>query len=364
MLIQLHDFEILATHFGPRDRRLTLYVKDFKSLDSGGSGTFGVAPQAIESREGTKELLNKLAELRKHEKHVHSAASAVESPMKSQPSTQTSNASNDQDSQAGFATQVPRSVAPTVSKSRPLGSATSVNINTTSSADSAKSSAHPTKVKKGNFSEVTSSPLQQKAAPEIPSVSHKKALLSLLRRNHNRAPPPQERKPDSVRGQSLGQVTATSKPGTGENEKQASQVENPITHDIKDSRSATAAQKRKRQSPETSQRKKLSNEPSLQKMNFDSENLAANDALENKASSELGATEASTVALHSQPSSTLILKYTKPHPPNASLKPPIHSTSNDLSSASAQNHMRNGISPRDVRIPKDQETLLSRADCK
>ena len=363
MLIQLHDFEILATHFGPRDRRLTLYVKDFKSLDSGGSGTFGVAPQAIESREGTKELLNKLAELRQHEKHVHSAAPAVESPMKSQPSTQTSDASNDQDSQAGFATQVPRSVAPTVSKSRPLGSTTSVNINTIPSADSAKSSAQPTKVKNGNFSEITLSPLRRKAAPERPTVSHKKALLSLLR-DHNRAPPPQERKPDSVVGQSLGQVTASSKPVTGENEKQASQVENPITHDIKESRSATTAQKRKRQSPETNQRKKVSNEPSVQKMNFDSENLAANDALENKASSELGITEASSVALHSQPASTLIIKSIKSDPPNASLEPPIHSTSNDLSSASAQNHMRNGISPRDVRIPKDQETLLSRADCK
>lgn len=363
MLIQLHDFEILATHFGPRDKRLTLYVKDFKSLDSGGSGTFGVAPQAIESREGTKELLNKLAELREHEKHVRSAASAAESPMKSPPSTQTSEASNDQISQPGFATQVPRSVAPTVSKSRPLGSTTSVNIKITSSADSAKSSAHPTKVKDGKFSEVTLSPFQRKAAPERPSVSHKKALLSLLR-THNRAPPPQGRKPDSVIGQSLGHVKASSKPVTGENEKQASQVENPITHDIKDSRSATAAQKRKRQSPESSQRKKVSNEPSLQKMDFDRENLAANHALENKASSELGAAEASTVALHIQPASTLILKSTNSHPPNDSLEPPIHVTSNDSSSASALNNMRNGISPRDIRIPKDQERLLSRADCK
>ena len=304
MLIQLHDFEIVATHLGPRDKRLTLYVKEFKSLDTGESGNFGVAPQAIESREGTKELLNKLADLRKHGMHIQSAESAVESPMESQPSTQTSEATNDQDSQAGFATQVPRSVAPIVSKSKPLGSTTGVNISSTSSADSAKSSAHPMKVKHGNLSEGILSPLQRKTAPERPSISHKKGLLSLLK-NRNRAPRVQERKPDSPLGQSLEQVTASSEPVTGEDEKQASQIdnpasqiENPIAHDIKDSRIAIATEKRKRQSPETSQRKKLSKEHSLQEI------------------------------------------------------------------TSAHNQMRNGISPRDVTIPKDQETLLSRADCR
>ena len=351
MLIQLHDFEIVATHFGPRDKRLTLYVKDFKSLDTGESGNFGVAPQAIESREETKELLNKLADLRKHGMHVYSAESAVESPMKSQPSTQTSEGTNDQDSQAGFATQLPRSVAPIVSKSKPLGSTTSVNISSTSSADSAKSSAHPMKVKHGNLSEGTLSPLQRKAAPERPSVGHKRALLGLLR-NHN---------------QSLGQVTAPSEPFIGENEKEASHIENPIPHDVKDSRTTTATQKRKRQSPETSQRKKLSNEHSgLQEINIESKNLAADHALESKAPSGVGSTEGSIVAnaLRSQSVSTLVLNSIDSHPLNASMEPAIHSTSNDLSMASAQNHMRNDISPRDVRIPKDQETLLSRADCK
>ena len=361
MLIQLHDFEIVATHFGPRDKRLTLYVKDFKSLDTGESGNFGVAPQAIESREGTKELLNKLADLRRHGMHVHSAESGVESPTKSQPSTQISEATNDQDSQAGFATQVPRSVAPIVSNSKPLGSTTNINISSTSSADSAKSSAHPMKVKYGNLSEYTLSPLQRKAAPERPSVGHRKALLGLLR-NHNRAPLAQGRKPDSLLGQSQGQVTASSEPVTGANEKQAFQIENQIPHDINDSRTATATQKRKTQSPEASQRKKLSNEHSLQEIKIDHKSLAANHALENNASCGVGAAEASVVALHGQPASTSLLKPTNSHPPNVSQEPPTHS--NDLSLASAQNHMRNGISPRDIRIPKDQETLLSRADCK
>ena len=337
MLIQLHDFEIVATHFGPRDKRLTLYVKDFKSLDTGESGNFGVAPQAIESREGTKELLNKLADLRKHGMNVHSPESIVESPMNSQPSTQILEAANDQDSQAGFATQVPRSVAAIASKSKSQGSSTSLNISSTSSAESAKSSAHLVKVKHGNLSESTLSPLQGRAAPERPSVNHKTALLGLLR-DHNRA-------------------------SAGENEKQASKIENAIPRDVKESRTTTATQKRKRQSPETSQRKKLSNEHNLQEVNFDQENLAANHALESTASSGVGATEASIAALHSQPTNTLILKSTNSHP-NASAEPPIHAIPDNSSSALTQNHMRNSISRRDVGIPKDQETLLSRADCK
>ena len=336
MLIQLHDFEIVATHFGPRDKRLTLYVKDFKSLDTGESGTFGVAPQAIESREGTKELLNKLADLRKHIIDVQSAESAVESPMKSQPSTQISEATNDQDSQAGFATQVPRSITAIVTKSKSQGSSTSVNTKSTS-ADTAKSSAHPVKVTHGNLSEGTSSPLQRKAAPERPTVNHKIALLSLLRnRNHASA---------------------------GENEKQASEVENSIHHGAKDSRTVTATQKRKRQSPETSQRKKLSNEHSLREIGINHENLAANHALEKKASFGVGATETPIAVLHSQPASTLVSKFTKSHP-NTLIEPPIESTSDNLSSALTQDHVRNGISRRDVNIPKDQETLLSRPDCK
>ena len=322
MLIQLHVFEIVATHVGPRDKRLTLYVKDFKSLDTGESGNFGVAPQAIESREEAKELLNKLADLRNHGMNVHSAESAVESPMKSQLSTQTCEATNDQDSQAGFATQVPRSVAAIVSKSKPEASTTSVNISSSSSADSAKSSAHPMKVKHANLSEGTLSPLQRKSAPERPIASHRQALLGLLK-NHNRAPPAQERNPGSAFGQ-----------------------------------------KRKRQSHETSPRKKLPYEHSLQENNIDRENSTANHVLENKASPEEGATEASIVALHSQPASALDAKSTNSHPPKASLEPPIHGASNALSSTLALNHMRNGISPRDVRIPKDQEALLSRADCK
>ena len=336
MLIQLHDFEIVATHFGPRDKRLTLYVKDFKSLDTGESGTFGVAPQAIESREGTKELLNKLADLRKHKIDIQSTESAVESPMNSQPSTQILEATNDQDSQAGFATQVPRSVAAMVTKSKSQGSSTSVNTSSTS-ADSTKSSAHPVKVTHSNLSEGTSSPLQRKAAPERPSVNHKTTLLSLIR-NHNRA-------------------------SSGENEKQASEVENSIPHGAKDSMTVTATQKRKRQSPETSQRKKSSNERSLQKIDINHENLAANHALENKASSGVGTTENPTAVLHSQPASTLVSKFTNSHP-NTSLEPPIESTSDSSSSALTQNHARNGISRRDVDIPKDQETLLSRPDCK
>lgn len=47
-LIQILDFEVVATHLGPRDSRLTLLIKEFKSLGSEGSSIFGGIPRPIE----------------------------------------------------------------------------------------------------------------------------------------------------------------------------------------------------------------------------------------------------------------------------------------------------------------------------
>ena len=356
------EFEIVATHLGPRDKRLTLYVKDFKSLGSEGSGVFGFAPQAIESREGTKELLNKLANLRRLGTSIHSGQLTVKLGTESQPSAQASEARDHPDSQAGFATQVPRSVAPSDSKSKSPGSTSGVNIRSISSADSAQSLANPVNVKNVNPLERTLIPLQAKAAPARPTISHGKALLGLLR-NRNRAPLAQGCNPDSTIGQSPGQVTASSEPDIGEKENQTSRIVNPIASDANVSRTASEAQKRKRQFSETNPRKKNSRDRDLQKFTNDSESLAVNHALEIKASSVVGAIEASIDTLHSQPTSPLILKSTDSHP-NASLEPSFHSTSKAASSASVKKAIRNGISCRDVSIPKDQETLLNRADCK
>ena len=360
-LIQLQEFEIVATHLGPRDKRLTLYVKDFKSLGADGSGNFGVAPQAIESREGTKELLNKLADLRRHGLDPHSEQSAASSPIRSQPSTQTSEAGNDQDSQVGFATQVPRSTAPVVGRSKALRSTTNINVGSTPFADDAKLSAHPAKVKNGNPLASSLNPPQVQAAPQRPGVSHTKALLGLLR-NHNRASLAPALILEPPLGPSPGQVTASSKTLTGEKENEASQITNLAPSDPIAGRAPNGTLKRKRQSPEITPKKKASNDLDLQGIDNGCERLAVNHELENKASG-VAATEASIDILRSQPTSPCISKSTKFHI-NAPLEPSLHPIPKITSSVSDQNTIRSRISSRDVNIPKDQVALLSRADCK
>lgn len=361
-LIQLHDFEIVATHFGPRDKRLTLYVKELNSLGADGSGTFGVAPQAIEGRKGTKDLLSKLADLREHGLKAYSEQSAAASPIRSQPSTQTSEAGNDQDSQVGFATQVPRSIAPIGSKSKSLGSATSINISSIPSADSTKPLTRPEKVKRSNILASTSRPLQVQAAAERPSINHRIALLGLLRK-HKHASLTPEPKPKPSLEQLPGRVTASSLPVSGEKENEASQNSDLAPTEVNAGRAPTGTQKRKRQSPKTAPRKKTSNDHDLQRIDSDHESLVVNFDLEDRASSGVAATKTSIDTPQSQPTSPSISE-----PQKLPLKPPLepatHSVPSITGSAFAQNTIRKRISSRDIKIPKDQETLLSRADCK
>ena len=360
--MQLHKFEIVATHLGPRDKRLTLYVKEFKCLGSNGSGTFGVAPQAIESREGTKELLNKLADLRRHGLDAYTKQSAAASPIRSQPSTQTTEAGNHQDSQVDFATQVAHSIVPAGSKSKSLGTATSINISSTPSADRTKPLARPEKVEHGNPLASTLSPLEVQATPQRPAVSHREALLGLLRK-HKRASLAPELDPKPAPEQLPGQVTASSLAVAGEGGNEASRTSNLAPSDANADRAPTGTQKRKRQSPQTTPRKKASNDHDLQRIDSDRESLKVNHDLENRASSGVAATKASIDTVQSQPTSPSISESKKLHP-YARLEPPIQSVSNITSSASAQNTIRNRISSRDINIPKDQDTMLSRADCK
>lgn len=358
-LIQLHGFEIVATHLGPRDKRLTLYVKDFKSLGSNGSGNFGVAPQAIESREGTKELLNKLADLRRHGSDAHSEQSATASPMRSQPSTQTSEAGNNQDSQPGFATQVPRSNASIVNKPKPLDSTTSINIGSTSTANSAKSLAPPTKGKHGNLLASALSSLQVQAALQKPSANR---LLGLLQ-DRKRAPPAPETISEPTIEQSPGRTAASIGVAVVERVYEASRGITLATGDDDASRAPNGSQKRKRQSPNNTPRKKAANDHGLHEIDKDCENLAVDHALENAAKFRAAVTEASLNTLHSRPASPSVSKSAKLNP-KGPVEPSFDSISKLTTFVSSQNSSRNRISSRDVNVPKDQETLLSRADCK
>lgn len=118
-LIQIKDFEIVATHLGPRPYRLTILIKDFQSLGSVGSGGFGM-PHQLEALPEVRKLLDRLKILRleepcKSHQEVSGAEGAGDQNLPS--STQsgiTCSISSSSDgsrsaSQENFATQVPRS---------------------------------------------------------------------------------------------------------------------------------------------------------------------------------------------------------------------------------------------------------------
>ena len=103
-LIQLLDFEIVATHLGPRPERVTIDVNDFKSLGSNGSGNFGGAtPYSVESRLEIKQLLQKLEILRN--RNSQGDHLSPNPSIRSQFSTASSVEESDSVSQAVFATQ-------------------------------------------------------------------------------------------------------------------------------------------------------------------------------------------------------------------------------------------------------------------
>ena len=112
-LLQILDFEIVATHLGPRSDRLTLLVNRFKSLGSDGSGAFSV-PRPIESPDkGCFALLDKLIGIRAQEKASSSQepstreSSVAASSIHSQTAFAANGYEVSPDSQAVLATQVP-----------------------------------------------------------------------------------------------------------------------------------------------------------------------------------------------------------------------------------------------------------------
>lgn len=105
-LIQLLDFEIVATHLGPRPERVTVDVNDFKSLGSNGSGNFGFAtPYSVESRLEIKQLLQNLENIRN--RNSQGDHLSPNPSIRSQFSTASSVEESDSVSQAVFATQAP-----------------------------------------------------------------------------------------------------------------------------------------------------------------------------------------------------------------------------------------------------------------
>lgn len=116
-IIQITDFEILATHIGPRPSRLTILIKDFQSVGSGGSGVFGV-PRPLSDLPEIIELLDRLKTLRSKE-----CCEARQNPITGEDAEDGGSSLGTQSeiesfspsdrsrpaSQENFATQVPRS---------------------------------------------------------------------------------------------------------------------------------------------------------------------------------------------------------------------------------------------------------------
>ena len=108
-LIQILDFEIVATHLGPRDSRLTLLINDFKSLGSEGSGLFG-NPRPIEVNQEILELLENVKEFRAKESAESRQQTRKHTVEEDSSQSENENVSSDDgqlSDQRAFVTQVP-----------------------------------------------------------------------------------------------------------------------------------------------------------------------------------------------------------------------------------------------------------------
>ena len=117
-VVQLLDFQLVATPYGPRPSRLTLFIKDFKILGSAGSGVKGV-PRPIEDAGEMSVFLEKLAKQRRGQDQSESRGPSTcqSSPKTSSTQSPVLKDGFHEDTQpeplaTSFATQIPRFQAP------------------------------------------------------------------------------------------------------------------------------------------------------------------------------------------------------------------------------------------------------------
>ena len=111
-IIQVQEFEIVATHLGPKSSRLTLLISSFNHLGCDGEGTFG-CPRPIETQDGIQKFLDELQNFRsKQARSPQEPPEEEDRTARLSSSSQGSDESLDDvelgDTQSGFATQVPR----------------------------------------------------------------------------------------------------------------------------------------------------------------------------------------------------------------------------------------------------------------
>ena len=110
-LIQIQEYEIVATHLGARSERATILIKDFKSIGSEGSGGFG-CPRPLESLPEIVDLLDQLKALRIGESRENQLRSSLGSPVEGTPSFSQLGSEGfghrlQETNQSMFATQIP-----------------------------------------------------------------------------------------------------------------------------------------------------------------------------------------------------------------------------------------------------------------
>jgi hypothetical protein len=110
-LIQIRNFEIVATHLGSRSERATILINDFERIGCEGSGGFG-CPRPLESLPEIAELLDQLKTIRGRENQGIQLRSRLESASegsfaRSQLGVEGSLIGSPETSQMMFATQVP-----------------------------------------------------------------------------------------------------------------------------------------------------------------------------------------------------------------------------------------------------------------
>lgn len=118
--IQLLEFEIVATHIGSRQKRITLFVTELKALGASGSGGYGM-PRPIEEGSKIKELIQKLIQFRAQEsarRQISSMEQYSNDVLMSQLDTIGSQENSPQHTQTMFATQAPLSKMPADSSSK------------------------------------------------------------------------------------------------------------------------------------------------------------------------------------------------------------------------------------------------------
>ena len=108
-MIQIHDYEIVAQHHGPKRTKITMLINSFIHCGSDGSSPFGT-PCSIECQPPIIELLEKLQTLRAHEQPTSQSPASFKAARDhlASPSQATSISSADDGTQAIFATQMPR----------------------------------------------------------------------------------------------------------------------------------------------------------------------------------------------------------------------------------------------------------------